>query len=134
MTAPARAFTLSLLPSLFAVVRFASDAAAPAWASHGEFFSITKTQDELSVVCPMENIPSSNRPDILWCALKVHGPFQFDETGVLASLASPRAAANVGIFVISTFDTDYLFLQFKDIRNALSALRAAGHNIKENEE
>lgn len=131
MTAPSHSLALSLLPDLYAVIRFAPDAIVPLWASQGEFSSITRTQDELSIVCPAGNIPSTDRPDIFWRALKVHGPFQFDQVGILSRLASPLASANIGIFVISTFDTDYLLLQSKDIRNAISTLRAAGHSVVE---
>ena len=129
MNAPVRCLTLSLMRDRYVVLRFAADAAVPAWASKGDFTSITRTLDELSIVCAAENVSSAERPDTLWHALKVHGPFKFNEIGVLASLATPLATANIGIFVISTFDTDYLMIQIKDIRKAISALQSAGHNV-----
>jgi hypothetical protein len=133
MTAPARSLTLSLLRDIYAVLQFATDSAVPAWASAGEFFSVTRTQDELSVVCAIENIPVNERPRVSWRALKVHGPFKFDEIGILASLATPLAAAKIGIFVISTFGTDYLLVQSKEVCNAISALQSAGHNFVYND-
>lgn len=129
MADPARSLTLSLLCERYAIVRLASDAAIPAWASRGEFFSITSTPDELSIVCASENVPANDRPPLNWGAFKVHGPFQFDEIGVLSSLAAPLAAARIGIFVVSTFDTDYLFVQSKDICHAVATLQSAGHTI-----
>jgi uncharacterized protein len=127
MRAPFRPLTLSLLPGQYAILRSAPDAAVPTWASVGKFFSITRAHDELSVVCAAEDIPASDRPETLWHVFKVHGPFKFDEIGILASLAAPMAVAEVGIFVISTFDTDYLLVQSRDLRKAISTLQSAGH-------
>jgi len=131
MSAPSRLLTLSLLRGRYAVVRLAPDAEVPAWATQGEFFSITRTREELSILCLTNSIPSADRPLADWRVLKVHGPFQFDELGVIENLASPLAAAAVGIFVISTFDTDYLLVQCKDIRKAIATLQSDGHTILE---
>ena len=64
-----------------------------------------------------------------WRMFKVHGPFTFDEIGVLAALANPLARVGVGIFVISTFDTDYLLVQQDDIPVVVETLEHAGHRI-----
>ncbi len=133
MTSPLRSLTLSLLRDRYAVLRVPPDSAVPAWASRGEFFSITHAHDELSIVCPIEPVPVAQRPAAEWHALKVRGPFQFDEIGVLACLATPLAAAQIGIFVVSTFDTDYLLIQAKDTRRAIAVLQSAGHTIIEND-
>ena len=129
MTTPVRLLTLSLLQPRYAILRLAPDSAAPAWASAGEFFSITRTQAEISIVCAEANIPVNERPSNLWRALKVHGPFKFDEIGILASLAAPLAVSKIGIFVISTFNTDYLLVQSKDVQNAIATLQSAGHRF-----
>jgi hypothetical protein len=131
MSAPPRSLTLSVLRDRYAILRFAPDAAVPTWATQGEFCSITRTTDELSIVGAAQNAPSADQPTDTWRVLKVHGPFQFDEIGILASLATPLAAAQIGIFVISTFDTDYLLVQSKDIRKAIATLQAAGHTMIE---
>jgi hypothetical protein len=132
MTAPSRHMTLTVLRGRYVILQFPPDAPVPAWAAPGEFSSITRTSQELSIVCLRENAPLAQLPAADWHAIKVHGPFQFDEIGVLASLATPLAAAEIGIFVVSTFDTDYLLIQSKDIRRAIAALKSAGHTVLEN--
>lgn len=130
MSSLSRALTLSVLAAEYAIVRLAADAEVPQWAV-GEFFSVTRTPDELSIVCEAASIPAGELPTAMWRALRAHGPFAFDEIGILASLAAPLASARIGIFVISTFETDYLLVQSKDISGAISALRSAGHRVIE---
>ena len=115
-----------------AVCRFASDARIPGWALEGGFFCVVRTLDELSIVCAedfcTENRISDDAPvERGWVALKLEGPFPFSMTGVLASFVEPLAAAQVPIFAISTFDTDYVLIKRKDLERAVRALAAAGH-------
>jgi hypothetical protein len=117
------------LPELFAIVRLPANAAVPSWAESGSFHSITRTQDELSIVCAAENVPRESAGTQRWHAFKVHGPFALSEIGVLAALARPLAAANVSIFVISTFETDYVFVNSEQFRNAADVLVRAGHTL-----
>jgi hypothetical protein len=63
--------------------------------------------------------------------LKVHGPFELSEVGVLASLAAPLAAGGVSVFTISTFDTDYLLVRSGQWPAARAALRGAGHTVND---
>ena len=126
-----RPLTLSALRGNYAILRLAPGAPVPAWATKSEFFSVTRTPDELSIVCALENVPFADRPSAQWLALKVQGPFQFDDVGVLANLATPLAAAHIGIFVIATFDTDYVLVQAKDADRTIATLQAAGHTIVE---
>lgn len=129
MSASLRSLTLSLLCDHFAILNLTGDAALPVWVSAGQFLSIMRTEDELSIVCPVANIPPAERLPALWRTFKVHGPLKFDEIGILASLAAPLATAKIGIFVISTFGTDYLLVQSTELRDAVSVLKAAGNNI-----
>ena len=124
-----RRFQLTVLPGFFAIVRLAADAPLPSWASTGDFFSVTRTSDELSVVCLATQVPSSLTAETRWRALKVHGPFALSEIGVLAALAAALAHARVSLFAISTFDTDYLLVSDKSLNAAVAALRAAGHGV-----
>jgi hypothetical protein len=124
-----RRFYLMLLPGLFAIARLPADASVPSWATQGDFFSVTRTSDELSVVCLANQIPSGLSPESGWRALKVQGPFKLSEVGVLAALTAPLAKAEVSLFAISTFDTDYLLVSDTTLDAALDALRAAGHRV-----
>jgi hypothetical protein len=123
--------TLSLLPDVLAICRLSPDAPIPAWADHGPFVSVSRSRDELSIVCPQVNVPAEVRAERDWRCLKVEGPFALDGTiGVLAALAAPLAEARVSIFAVSTFDTDYLLVQEKDLTRAVEALEGAGHRVE----
>jgi hypothetical protein len=128
-----RSFELSLLPERFAICRLAPDAVVPEWATRGEFFSITRTSDELSVVTETVLVPERLRTEVSWRVMKVRGPFDLSEVGVLAALVAPLATAGVSVFTISTFDTDYLLLQCSQLREAVASLRNAGHTVHEGE-
>jgi hypothetical protein len=123
-----RPLNLSVLSGRYAVLRFAPNAEIPAWAICGEFFSVTRSKDELSVVCGLENLPAGERAGKEWRVLKVHGPFSFDEIGVLASLVQPLANEKVSVFAISTFDTDYLLVPSEQFEKAVLTLSDAGHS------
>ncbi len=103
--------TLAILPDTFAVCRFAADAPIPSWVTNGNFVSLTRTRDELSIVCAQRDVPDDIRCERDWRALKVEGPLDFALTGILASIAAPLADAGISIFAISTFDTDYVLVK-----------------------
>jgi hypothetical protein len=131
MPAAKRTLVLSLRPETFAICRLAPDAAVPEWATQGQFFSITRTSDELSIIAETALVPERLGTDVSWRVMKVHGPFDFSEVGILASLLEPLAAAGVSVFTTSTFDTDYLLVQSSQLRNALAGLRHAAHTVHE---
>ena len=131
MPAAKRSFELSLLPEKFTICRLAPDAAVPEWATRGQYFSITRTSDELSVIAETVLIPERLRTEVSWRVMKVHGPFDFSEVGILASLLEPLAAAGASVFTISTFDTDYLLVQSSQLRDAVAGLRNAAHTVHE---
>jgi len=121
--------TLLVVEGAYAVCRLAADAPRPAWAAGGRFASVTRTPDELSVVCEQDAVPADVRCERGWRALRVAGTLDFAMTGVLASLVGPLAGAGVPVFVISTFDTDYLFLKEQEFARGVEALRQAGHEV-----
>ena len=115
------------LPGRYAIIRLAPDAPVPAWAAKGEFTSITRTADELSVVCPTESLPKDVQSSHRWICLKLEGPFPFALTGILLSFIQPLSGNGIPIFAISTFDTDYVLVQEEWAGAAFGALQAAGH-------
>lgn len=127
MTAPA--LRLTVLDDMLAIARLDPDAPVPPWAWTGEVVSVTRTAAELSVVCREDAVPADVRCERGWRCLRAEGPFDFDLTGILASLCSPLAAAAVPIFAFSTFDTDYLLVRADDLPRAIEALSTAGHRI-----
>jgi hypothetical protein len=126
----ARSLQLELLAGTLAVCRLDPDSPLPSWAA-GSFVSLTRTDAELSVVCPADGVPPGVPAEGGWRALRVRGPLGFGLTGVLASLASPLASSGVSIFVVSTYDTDYLLVQERDLDRARHALVRAGHSFGE---
>jgi hypothetical protein len=117
----------SVVPGTFAVLRLAPDAAVPPGVLVPPFHSVTRTPSELSVVCPDEAVPQGARAERGWAILALEGPFPFELTGILASILVPLAEARVGIFALSTFDTDYVLVKRDRLDEALAALAAAGH-------
>lgn len=120
---------LVILQETMAICQLPPEAGLPAWAVEGPFFSITRTPDELSIVCHQANVPDGVTSNRDWRAIKVAGPLDFSLTGILAALAVPLAKAGISIFAISTFDTDYLLVKIDQLENATAVLRAAGHQI-----
>lgn len=123
------ALRLSVLDKRFAVCRLEPDHEIPNWAVEDGFFSVTRTPDELSISCLEQNLPEGSLRESGWCALKLEGPFEFSEIGVLASVAKPLAVAGVSIFAVSTYDTDYVLVKGDQLDPAVDALRSYGHEI-----
>ena len=117
------------LSGSYAIVRLAADATVPNWATGGEFTSVTRTQDELSIVCPSRNLPQGVDAPGSWQCFKLVGPFALSETGILLSFIQPLAEAGIGIFALATYDTDYILIQDEFTEVALDALRRAGHEF-----
>jgi uncharacterized protein len=117
------------LPGTYAIVRIAPDASVPDWATKGEFTSITRSADELSIVCPTENLPPDVRSSHRWICMKLEGPFAFSLTGVLLSFIEPLSDNAIPIFAISTFDTDYVLVQEESSATAIERLKRGGHQM-----
>jgi hypothetical protein len=120
---------LYVLDELYAVVRCDPDVALPEWAIRGHFWSATRSDSELSIVCLEDDVPGDASAERGWCALEVAGPLDFSLTGVVAALVTPLADAEIPIFVLSTFETDYILVRERDLPRAVEALAAAGHTI-----
>ncbi len=127
----AHALTLSVLARPLAICRLSALAPLPAWATAEAFFSVTRTADELSVVCGERHVPGEATASRGWRALMLHGPFDFALTGIMVSVAAPLAAASIPIFPIATYDTDYILVRGDDLARSVEVLRAAGHTVVE---
>jgi hypothetical protein len=121
---------LVLLDGTFAVCRLGPDALLPAWIGGGPFVSITRTADELSVVCRQEEVPEGVKCERGWRCLRVAGTLDVSLVGVLASLLNPLADVGISVFAVSTFDTDYLLVKDEKLETAMGVLRHAGHTVR----
>lgn len=120
---------LSTLDGFFAICKLNPQTKIPNWALKGEFYSITRTSEELSILCPQKIIPDEITSVGRWRGLKIEGPFQFTEIGILNSITAPLASVKISLLSISTFDTDYVFIQDDQFENALLILAANGHEV-----
>ena len=122
---------LTLLEERLAVCRLDAAAEVPGWATGGSAFSVTRTAYKLSVVCPAEFVPAGVKCEKGWRAFELGGPFEFSEVGILSAVATPLAEAGVGIFAVSTFDTDYVLVKEGWLDPATDALRARGNEVRD---
>lgn len=124
--------TLEVMTGHYTIYRFAPNSSVPDWALNATgFSSITRTSDELSIVCEHQTLELEGvRQDSGWACLKLIGPFAFDLTGILSSVLNPLRDAEIGIFAISTFDTDYVLVKLEHLERTVLTLKNAGHTIK----
>ena len=120
---------LRTLPDTYAIVRLHPGAELPDWVDKGPFRSVTRTDNEVSVVCRDRDVPEGESAEPGWRVLEVLGPLDFSLTGVVASLVDPIAKAEIPIFVVSTFETDYVLVRGNDLDDAIEALELAGHEV-----
>jgi hypothetical protein len=122
---------MKVLDGTLSICRLPASDRVPSWALelHEGFVSITRTPDELSIVCPEEAVPPDTTVEEGFRALVLPGPIAFTETGVLAGLATPLAAAGISIFAVSTYDTDYVLVREADLERALSVLDGGRHRV-----
>jgi len=121
---------LSILEDLFTVHRFPPDHEIPKQIYENQFCSISKTADELSIVCSSSVLLGSDISEMGWSCIKVLGPLDFSLTGILADISVVLAKAEVSIFAISTFDTDYVLVKSETLPVAKEALQKAGYAFK----
>lgn len=120
---------LSLLPERYGVCRLAPDLEVPRWVHGGSFSSVTRTENELSLVCAEAMIPPEIHCERGWRVLRLEGPFAFDMIGVLLAVLAPLAQAGVSVFTLSTFNTDYVLVSETSLARAGAALKRAGHEF-----
>jgi len=109
----------------WAIARLAPGVSFPEWAASEVFCSLTRTRDELSVVCPEGAVPGGVRSEGGWALVRLEGPFPFTAVGVLSSVLAPLARAGVSIVAVSTFDTDYVLVKQENLGRAVEALERA---------
>ena len=129
MTPPSHRLRVIVVPGRFAVCRLSAADPIPEWAAGGTFVSITRTSDELSIVCDEACVPGHTICERDYNALRVAGTLDPSLVGVLVSLAGPLASARIPILAIGTYDTDYVLVRRGDLTRAVEALRRAGHEV-----
>jgi hypothetical protein len=125
-----RRLVVDVRPGEYAIARLPADAPVPAGLLDlPGLVSVTRTPDELSIVCPGEHAPPTDTVQPGWRLLTVRGPLEFTLTGIMAALSGELAAAGVGLVALSTYDTDHLLVKAADLGRAVQALRNSGHEV-----
>lgn len=120
---------LTLQPAMLAICRL--DPATPISTNmlNGDFVAITKTDEELSIICPQDTLPDEVIYTKGWRCLRIEGPFASDTTGILASILSPLADAKLSVFTATTYDTGHVLVREKELNLAIQILAQAGHTV-----
>ncbi|HEY8549948.1 MAG TPA: ACT domain-containing protein [Vicinamibacterales bacterium] len=128
---PEHRLELTVLPDRYAICRLEAAAALPEWTlAPGGLVSITRTDEELAIVCPEDRVPADFAGAVRgWHGLKVHGPLPLETVGVMAALAHALAEGGVSLYAMSTYDTDYLLVPHRQLGHAVRALRHRGHTV-----
>lgn len=121
---------MSLTADRLAVCRLEAHDPLPAWALDAPgFLSITRTADEVSIICDVGRVPREVRHEGPFRLLQVAGPLPFEAVGIMAALAGVLAAAGVSLLALGTYDTDYILVREQDLDASVTALRQAGYHV-----
>lgn len=123
--------TLIILDGIFSIYQFDIDSELPSWIYQSDFYSITKTKDEISVVAIQTDISANFRCSTDWRILKVIGPLDFSMTGIIAGISNVLKENDISIFTISTYDTDYILLKETDLISGIKALQENGYIVSD---
>ncbi len=124
-----RQLKLSLLKDMYAICVYPHIASIPEWALMTPLCSITRTEKELTIVCPQSVVPAGSECDKNWRCFRIDGSFDFNQIGIISSLATPLAKGSISIFVVSTYDTDYILVKEEKVEHAITVLTNDGHLI-----
>jgi uncharacterized protein len=123
-------YRLTTIGKDLAVCQLAPNAVVPDEALRGPFCSVTRTPAEISLVCQTAHVPAGIRCEPGWSGFMIEGPFDFSTAGVLDAVTGPLARAGIGVFVISTFDTDYILVKTVDCERSVAVLHEVGHEFR----
>ncbi|AFM00978.1 MULTISPECIES: ACT domain-containing protein [Desulfitobacterium] len=123
--------TIKVFEEILSVCRLDKSARVPDWAE-GDFLTITRTPEELSIVCCQKNIPEDVKCERGWRYFKIDEVLDFSLVGILSLLSGTLASQGISIFAISTYDTDYILIKEEELDRAIEALRLEGHHVSIN--
>lgn len=121
----------TILKDTYAIYRFGKDSSVPDWIDNSDFYSLTRTQDELSIVCKQVDITLEDKImiDKHWRILKINGPLDLSLIGIIANISDLFKRNKISIFPISTYDTDYILIKNPNLDKAITVLKNKGHKI-----
>lgn len=117
---------LTIIDGSYSIHRLSSDARIPAAVLKEPFFAVLRSGAELSLVCAASVDIDGEKSSSGWACLEVVGPLDLGMTGIIAEISTILSAAKLPVFVVSSFDTDYVLVRGDKLGNAVAALRAGG--------
>lgn len=123
------AFEFTVHAERLAIARLAPGAPVPEWA-RGSFVTVSRTPRELSIVCAERHVPAGIVQERDKVALAIDGTVPMTSIGILSALCGALAAAQVPVFAISTYDTDWLLVSRERLEAARGALESLGHRVR----
>jgi len=117
---------LKLLKTTFSILKLSPIEAIPLWATKSSEFYISKTSDELSIICPEVDVPENIEASKGWCCFRVDGDLEFEQVGVVATVSKPIADAGISLFLVSTHDRDYVFVGAENLARAITIYKQNG--------
>lgn len=122
---------LIILNGLYAVCSLETNAHVPAWLAKSDFHSLTRTGDELSMVCRQDIIEFEKGMSIDkgWRILKIKGPLDLSQTGIISSIAGILSQSHIPVFVVSAYQTDYVLIKENHLKSARDALNKNDYKI-----
>ena len=115
----------------YTIYRFGKDSPIPDWINDSEFYSVTRTREELSIVC--EHTAIKTDPDLKidkhWRIIKINGTLDLSLVGIIADISTLLKVNKISIFIISTFETDYFLIKDHNIDEAITILKNNGHTV-----
>ncbi len=122
---------LKILNGQFSIYRLSIESLIPPQIYESEFYSIVKTDDEISIVCESSIHLTAEKSSHGWTCIKFVGPLDFSLTGILSGISRVLADSKISIFAVSTYNTDYILIEAADITDAEQALIAAGYTFED---
>ncbi len=120
-----------VLPKRFAMCQLDMAMPLPNWLLRSSFYTVSKTADELSVVCEEDLVQGEIRKSVGWKLLKINAELDLSLTGITAQFSTALANAGVNLSVIATYNTDYILVEEAKLTTAIEALRGAGFEVIE---
>jgi len=124
-------YNLILSTKKYSIYKFQKDSVLPDWIYSSEFCSVTRTDEELSVVTAQtDHISDWSASSNDWRLFKIEGPLDFSLIGVIADISAILKEVKISIFIISTYDTDYILVKENDLNTSIASLKKSGYNIR----
>jgi uncharacterized protein len=119
------ALKLIVLPGHYSLCRLKPSDTVPDWVATSSFYSISKSPEELSIVCETAFVPDSVKKSDGWRLLKIDAILDLSLTGITAKFSTALTGAGVNLCVIATYDTDYIMVKEEKLTTAITALAKA---------